>query len=76
MHKILKGFSRFAITVLMLLPTACMTKVAPWERGYLAKPHMSLQPNPIEASLRQHMQVSKEASSGGHSTGGGGCGCN
>ena len=76
MRKILKGLVYFATTSMILLLTACMTKVAPWERGYLAKPHMSFQPNPIEASLRQHMQVSKEASSGGHSAGGGGCGCN
>ena len=54
----------------------CTPNISPWERGILAKPHMSTQPNAIEASLRQHMQVSKEASSGGHNAGGGGCGCN
>ena len=55
---------------------ACTPNIRPWERGILAKPHMSTQGNAIEASLRKHMQVSKEASSGGHNAGGGGCGCN
>lgn len=62
--------------VLLLLLTACTPKIMPWERGILAKPHMAPQTNPIEASLRSHMQMSKEASSGGHRAGGGGCGCN
>ena len=60
----------------ILLLSACTPNIMPWERGILAKSHMAVQPNAIEASLRQHMQISKEASSGGHSTGGGGCGCN
>ncbi|WP_031434390.1 DUF4266 domain-containing protein [Methylomarinum vadi] len=59
-----------------ILLSACSPAIKPWERGTLAKPHMALQPNAIEASLRRHMQLSKEASSGGHSAGGGGCGCN
>jgi len=69
-------FGRGVIAALIFLLNACTTPVAPWERGYLAKPHMSPRPDPIEASLRQHIQVSKEASSGGHSAAGGGCGCN
>ncbi|WP_305909875.1 DUF4266 domain-containing protein [Methylomarinum sp. Ch1-1] len=60
----------------ILLVTGCAPNVMPWERGLLAKPHMAFQPNAIEASLRQHMLISKEASSGGHGGGGGGCGCN
>jgi len=55
---------------------ACTPNIRPWERGILAKPHMATGSNAIEAALRQHMLVSKEASSGGHNAGGGGCGCN
>lgn len=59
-----------------LSASACTPQIKPWERGILAKPHMAVQTDAIEASLRRHMQVSKEASSGGHGGGGGGCGCN
>lgn len=55
---------------------ACTPNIQPWERGILAKPHMAPQTNPLQASLHQHIQVSKEASSGGLGAGGGGCGCN
>lgn len=58
-----------------LLTSAC-APVKPWERGILAKPHMAPETDILVASLRQHMHISKEASSGGHSAGGGGCGCN
>jgi len=65
----------FCLSIFVLL-MGCTPNISPWERGILAKPHMSTQTNAIEASLRQHMLVSKEASSGGHNAGGGGCGCN
>lgn len=61
---------------LALSQMACTPAIKPWERGTLAKPQMSVQPNAIAASLRQHIHLSKEASSGGHGAGGGGCGCN
>lgn len=54
----------------------CLAHVEPWERGRLAKPHMSLDPEPTLTTLRDHVQVSKEATSGGSGTSGGGCGCN
>jgi len=58
-----------------LLPAAC-TEVAAWQRGTLARPEMALNPLPLENSLSEHIHFSKEASSGGHSASGGGCGCN
>ena len=67
-------YQLFIVLVILFL-TGC-TPVMPWERGYLAKAHMSPSSNAIDESLRYHMQVSKEASSGGHSSAGGGCGCN
>jgi hypothetical protein len=50
--------------------------VEPWERDLLAKEQMALTSSPIDASLDDHIYFSKEASSGGKSFGGGGCGCN
>jgi hypothetical protein len=50
--------------------------VEPWERDLLAKEQMALTSSPIDAALDDHIYFSKEASSGGKSFGGGGCGCN
>ena len=50
--------------------------VQAWERGVLAKPEMAIDANPLETSLNNHIYFSKEASNGGHSATGGGCGCN
>jgi len=50
--------------------------VQPWERGNLAKPHMGLQPFPLQAAFREHIYGARESASGGSaSSGGGGCGC-
>jgi len=50
--------------------------VEPWERDMLAKKQMALTASPIDSALDDHIYFSKEASSGGKSFGGGGCGCN
>ncbi|MGR8931518.1 MAG: DUF4266 domain-containing protein [Gammaproteobacteria bacterium] len=72
MHGFIFGF---CISTVLLL-AACTPTIHPWERGALAKPHMAAETNPLKASLHQHIQVSKEASSGGLGLSGGGCGCN
>ena len=60
---------------LLVLLEGC-APVQPWERGNLAKPHMALQPFPIQAAFREHIYGSRESASGGSaSSGGGGCGC-
>jgi hypothetical protein len=60
---------------LLILLEGC-APVKPWERGNLAKPHMAMQPFPIQAAFREHIYGSREAASGGSaSSGGGGCGC-
>lgn len=64
-----------AVSLLLLGVTGC-TAVQPWERGTLAKPHMALTPNPGQTAMRTHMEVSREAASGGNGANGGGCGCN
>jgi hypothetical protein len=50
--------------------------VDPWERDILAKPEMQPIVSPVDAAFDEHIYFSKEASSGGASFGGGGCGCN
>jgi hypothetical protein len=50
--------------------------VKPWQRDVLARDEMRLDANPLDAAIDDHMYFSKEASSGGRSYAGGGCGCN
>ncbi|NQV69938.1 MAG: DUF4266 domain-containing protein [Pseudohongiella sp.] len=69
------------IRVLGLLSLcACLlsscTEVRAWERGYLARDEMAWEADPLESALNDHIFFSKEASSGGNSAAGGGCGCN
>ena len=50
--------------------------VKPWERDILAEPAMELGADPLLSATDEHIYFSKEATSGGASFGGGGCGCN
>jgi hypothetical protein len=50
--------------------------VQPWQHDVLAREEMRLDANPLDAAIDDHMYFSKEASSGGRSFAGGGCGCN
>ena len=50
--------------------------VKPWQRDVLAREDMQLDANPLDAAIDDHLYFSKEASSGGRSFAGGGCGCN
>jgi hypothetical protein len=50
--------------------------VKPWQRDVLAREDMQLGANSLDAAIDDHMYFSKEASSGGRSFAGGGCGCN
>lgn len=65
---------RFLYFFYLIFLSAC-SNVSPWERGTLAKPHMSLELSPLQNSLRSHQYGSREAASGGGEVGGGGCGC-
>ena len=63
--------------VAVILASGCSSLgVEPWERDLLAKEQMALTSSPIDSALDDHIYFSKEASSGGKSFGGGGCGCN
>ena len=70
---------RLIKSVLLLLVMTGITGcsgVKPWERDLMAKPAMALDPDPALTAYDEHTYFSKEASSGGRSFGGGGCGCN
>jgi len=64
------------ISVITLASGCSNLGVEPWERDLLAKEQMALTASPIDSALDDHIYFSKEASSGGKSFGGGGCGCN
>jgi hypothetical protein len=58
------------------LVLAGCTHVAPYERGYLARPDMALDGSLGTSRAMEKIHPAKEAASGGASVGGGGCGCN
>jgi hypothetical protein len=61
----------------MLLAALCAcTTVAPYQRGYLARPDMALTADPGTTRASELTHEAKEAARGGASVGGGGCGCN
>ncbi|WP_232787379.1 DUF4266 domain-containing protein [Spongiibacter nanhainus] len=65
------------VAVLVLVTGGCSTqRVEAWERDYLARPEMAWDPDGLTAGMRSHTYFSKEASTGGATVGGGGCGCN
>ncbi|MGB8337502.1 MAG: DUF4266 domain-containing protein [Burkholderiales bacterium] len=67
---------RLLIIFAMVLFAGCGTPVKAWQKGNLAKPIMSFEPDPMDGRFTKHIYFSKEASSGGYGVGGGGCGCN
>ena len=69
-----RGISLLAI--LQLAACSTLETVAPYDRGYLAEDGMLWDESPRNAKLKGHVYTSKEASSGGAGSAGGGCGCN
>ncbi len=73
-NKIIKFAS---LLVLIGFMSSCSSLgVQPWERDLLAKPEMAVNSSPLDQAVDDHIYFSKEASSGGRSFAGGGCGCN
>lgn len=64
------------LSALVALGGCSSLGVQPWERDILARRDMQLISDPLEQATDDHIYFSKEASSGGQSFGGGGCGCN
>ncbi len=48
----------------------------PWQHDLMAQPAMRVDAYPLQSAVDDHIYFSKEASSGGRSYAGGGCGCN
>ncbi len=70
---------KIALIIVLVLSNVVLiscSQVKPWERGNLAKPHMALDPNPLQSTSRAHHYGSREAGAASNaSSGGGGCGC-
>ena len=70
------------ITALLLVSavvsTGCSSLggVKPWQRDVLSRSDMRPDGGGLDDAIDDHLYFSKEASSGGRSFGGGGCGCN
>lgn len=77
MHK-LSGSKRIGVLFLMLISLSGCSElgVKPWERDILSKSEMTFGDSSMDAAFDDHIYFSKEASSGGRSFSGGGCGCN
>jgi len=72
-----KQLGILCLLAIAAIMSGCTTLgVKPWQRDVLAREEMQLDANPLDAAIDDHMYFSKEASSGGRSFAGGGCGCN
>jgi hypothetical protein len=78
----MKALRLLSTTVTALLLSAVlsgcsvMQEVRPWQKEALAHPDMALNPDLLQSAHHEHVYFSREAGTGGHSVGAGGCGCN
>jgi hypothetical protein len=68
-------FLVLAAAALAAMAGGCVT-VAPYQRGLLTRPSMSADFEASESMFRAHVHDSREGSTGGMGSTGGGCGCN
>jgi hypothetical protein len=66
----------FLIVGMVFLAGCSSLGVKPWQRDVMARAEMQLDSDAVDAAIDDHLYFSKEASSGGRSFAGGGCGCN
>lgn len=69
---------RYIVIIFALLfLSGCIKEVQPWEKASLAKDAMQEGgSNKLVTKFHEHIYYSKEATKGGGTIGGGGCGCN
>jgi hypothetical protein len=66
-----------ALSMLAIFLGGCASLGAkPWQRDLLAKRAMQFDGYDVDHTIDDHIYFSKEATSGGRSVSGGGCGCN
>jgi hypothetical protein len=70
-----RPLARLLLAIAAASAGAC-APVAPYQRAYLARPDMAVDPGPLAARALDKAYAAKEAASGSGSVGGGGCGCN
>jgi hypothetical protein len=68
--------ARLAALAILAAADGASAPVAPYQRGYLARPEMAMEPDRGTATALDKLYPAKEAARGGASVGGGGCGCN
>lgn len=66
----------YMVALCILAGCSSLDTVQPWDKDLLARKPMQPVPDYFENFYDEHIYFSKEASSGGQSVGGGGCGCN
>jgi hypothetical protein len=72
-----RALGLFLIIGAAVLSSGCASLgVKPWQRDLLSRQDMQLNGNALDDAIDDHLYFSKEASSGGRSFAGGGCGCN
>jgi uncharacterized protein DUF4266 len=74
----MKNLIRLAILAGLIgasLPLAGCATVQPWQRGRLADPAMTFDPDSAQAAFMTHWQEAREGAAGGFGVQGGGCGC-
>jgi hypothetical protein len=74
--KSLFGLLGAMLGVVLISGCSSLVGVKPWQRDVLSRDEMQLDSDPLDAAIDDHLYFSKEASSGGRSFAGGGCGCN
>jgi hypothetical protein len=75
LHATLRIGKSIALVALAFWASACAT-VRPEQRAVLADPTMRFEGEPGEKQALEHALENREASYGGGSVRGGGCGCN
>jgi hypothetical protein len=72
-----RAFGSSLVVCAAILASGCASLGAkPWQRELLSRQDMQLNGSAIDDAIDDHVYFSKEASSGGRSFAGGGCGCN
>lgn len=70
-----RSVARVAAAGLALAAGGCAT-VEPWQRGALTRYGLRADRDVLQQAATEHAFFSREATTGGRSVGGSGCGCN